>query len=53
MITAIVILSGVALFQLFLNIFFYHAFKIAWNELKNYAEEIIPINIEDRKDDET
>ena len=46
MITAIVILSGVALFQLFLNVFLFHAFKLAWRDLKEYAEEITPIDIE-------
>jgi len=44
MITAIVILSGVSLFQLFLNVFLYKAFKIAWKALKEQTEEIIPID---------
>ena len=43
MITAIVILSGTALFQLFLNVFLYKAFKFAWKALQEQTEEIIPI----------
>ena len=46
MITAIVILSGTALFQLFLNVFLYKALRYTWNELKQHTEEIAPIDTE-------
>jgi len=44
MITAIVILSGVALLQLYLNLVLYIAAKTAWRELKEQKEEIYPID---------
>lgn len=47
MITAIVILSGLALFQLFLNIFFIHAFRMTLRELEEQTKEIVPINLDD------
>jgi hypothetical protein len=56
MITAIIILSGLALFQLFLNVVLYKSFRIAWNALKEQTEEIVPIDtdswdeIKNRKD---
>lgn len=56
MITAIIILSGLSLFQLFLNVVLYKSFRIAWNALKEQTEEIVPIDtdswdeIKNRKD---
>ena len=48
MVTAIVILSGVTLFQLWLNVTLYVALKETWKDLRDRIEEVLPYDWENK-----
>ena len=48
MVTAIVILSGLALLQLWLNVSLYVALRYTWKELRDKIEEVLPYDWEEK-----